>query len=105
MALERQHDPLRDALVAAFNRVLGSSGFILGEEVAGFEAEFADYCRASECVGVASGTAALGLALQAAGIGPGDEVIVPGHTFIATALATRTSAQRPSCATSTRARG
>jgi dTDP-3-amino-3,4,6-trideoxy-alpha-D-glucose transaminase len=87
MALERQHEPLQEELAAAFARVLAASGFILGEEVDRFEAEFADYCGAPQCVGVASGTAALTLALQAAGIGPGDEVIVPGHTFIATALA------------------
>jgi len=87
MALERQHEPLQQQLSAAFARVVAGSGFILGEEVERFEAEFAEYCGVAHCVGVASGTAALGLALQAAGIGPGDEVIVPGHTFIATALA------------------
>jgi dTDP-3-amino-3,4,6-trideoxy-alpha-D-glucose transaminase len=87
MALDRQHELLRDELAAAFARVVAGSSFILGEEVERFEAEFADYCCVAHCVGVASGTAALALALQAAGIGPGDEVIVPGHTFIATALA------------------
>ncbi|HWF72791.1 MAG TPA: DegT/DnrJ/EryC1/StrS family aminotransferase, partial [Solirubrobacteraceae bacterium] len=50
-------------------------------------AEFADYCEVGHCVGVASGTAALSLLMQASGIGPGDEVIVPAHTFIASALA------------------
>ena len=64
-----------------------SSGFILGEEVERFEAEFADYCDAAHCVGVSSGTAALSLMLRASGIGAGDEVIVPAHTFIASALA------------------
>ena len=87
MALERQHEPLRQELLAAFTRVLDGSAFILGEEVERFEAEFAEYCGVARCVGVASGTAALTLALAAAGIGPGDEVIVPAHTFIATALA------------------
>jgi dTDP-4-amino-4,6-dideoxygalactose transaminase len=87
MALDRQHALLRGELAAAFARVVDDSSFILGEEVERFEAEFADYCDVAHCVGVASGTAALALALQAAGIGPGDEVIVPGHTFIATALA------------------
>jgi dTDP-4-amino-4,6-dideoxygalactose transaminase len=87
MALERQHRPLRAELAAAFARVVAGSAFILGEEVACFEDEFADYCQVQHCVGVASGTAALALTLQAAGIGPGDEVIVPAHTFIATALA------------------
>jgi dTDP-4-amino-4,6-dideoxygalactose transaminase len=86
-SLERHHEPIADDLRAAFDRVIGSSLFILGPEVEAFEAEFAAYCGAAHCVGVASGTAALSLALIAAGIGPGDEVIVPGHTFIASALA------------------
>jgi dTDP-4-amino-4,6-dideoxygalactose transaminase len=84
--LERHHAPIANELEAAFRRVLGSSGFTLGAEVDGFEAEFADFCGVEHCVGVASGTAALTLALQAAGIGAGDEVILPAHTFIASAL-------------------
>jgi dTDP-4-amino-4,6-dideoxygalactose transaminase len=87
VALGRQHAALANELRAAFDRVLGSSAFILGEEVERFEAEFADYCGAQHCVGVASGTAALTIMLQAAGIGRGDEVIVPAHTFAASALA------------------
>jgi dTDP-3-amino-3,4,6-trideoxy-alpha-D-glucose transaminase len=87
MTLDRLHAPLRDELSEAFSRVLGSGGFILGEEVERFEQEFAEYSSARHCVGVSSGTAALGLTLRAAGIGPGDEVIVPAHTFIASALA------------------
>src|SRR4051812_18419498 len=65
---------------------MADDGFILGHEVAAFEEEFGAYCGVEHCAGVASGTAALTLALTAAGIGPGDEVIVPGHTFIASAL-------------------
>src|SRR5438270_13779037 len=87
MALERQHAPIEDELREAFSRVLDTSGFILGEEVERFEAEFAEYCDAAHCVGVSSGTAALSLMLRASGIGAGDEVIVPAHTFIASALA------------------
>src|SRR5437588_6631709 len=86
VALDRQHGPIREDLERTFDRVLGASAFILGAEVAAFEDEFAAYCGTSHCVGVASGTAALTLALSAAGIGPGDEVIVPAHTFIASAL-------------------
>jgi dTDP-3-amino-3,4,6-trideoxy-alpha-D-glucose transaminase len=86
-ALERQHAQIDEELRAAFARVLGSSAFTLGEEVERFEAEFADYCDVAHCVGVASGTAALALMLEANGIGAGDEVIVPAHTFIASALA------------------
>ena len=86
VALDRQHAPLREDLTAAFERVVDASGYILGAEVEAFESEFAAYCGTEHCVGVASGTAALVLAFQAAGIGPGDEVIVPAHTFIASAL-------------------
>lgn len=82
-------------LQAAFERVVRGSSFILGEEVERFEDEFAAYCGTSSCVGVASGTAALTLALIAAGIGRGDEVIVPAHTYIATALAVVNSGATP----------
>jgi dTDP-3-amino-3,4,6-trideoxy-alpha-D-glucose transaminase len=87
VALGRQHAPLAQELRAAFDRVAHESAFILGEEVECFEAEFAEFCSVRHCVGVASGTAALTIALIAAGIGPGDEVIVPAHTFISSALA------------------
>ena len=87
--LARQHAPIADELRQAFNRVVGSSAFVLGDELERFEAEFASYCGADNCVGVGSGTAALTIMLQAAGVGAHDEVIVPAHTFIATALAVR----------------
>ena len=87
VALDRQHFQLKRELKAAFGRVLGSSAFTLGAEVERFEAEFAEYSAVEHCVGVASGTAALSLMLRAYGVGPGDEVIVPAHTFIASALA------------------
>ncbi len=87
VALDRQHERLESDLQSAFMRLLGSSAFTLGAEVEQFEEEFADYCDVSHCVGVSSGTSALMLMLKAHGIGPGDEVIVPGHTFIASALA------------------
>jgi len=85
--LRRDHAGIASELQDAFDRVLGASAFILGEEVEAFESQFAQRCGVSDCVGVNSGTAALSLMLQAAGIGPGDEVIVPAHTFVATALA------------------
>jgi dTDP-4-amino-4,6-dideoxygalactose transaminase len=84
--LARQHQPIAADLHEAFERVLGASSYILGEEVARFEDEFAAYCGVSHCVGVASGTAALTIACLASGVRPGDEVIVPAHTFIASAL-------------------
>lgn len=95
--LARDHQPLAAELRAAFDRVLASSGFILGEEVARFEQEFAAYCGAVHCVGIASGTAALEIMLRAAGIGEGDEVIVPAHTFIASALAVLHAGAIPVC--------
>jgi dTDP-3-amino-3,4,6-trideoxy-alpha-D-glucose transaminase len=93
--LSAQHAPLRDELRAAFERVVDASAFVLGEEVEGFEEEFAAYCGVRHCVGVASGTAALTLALLAAGVGPGDEVIVPAHTFVASALGVMHAAAEP----------
>jgi dTDP-4-amino-4,6-dideoxygalactose transaminase len=86
-ALQREHADIADQLHEAFDRVMRRSAFILGEEVEGFEAAWAAACDTTECVGVASGTAALSLLLRAAGIGPADEVIVPAHTYIASALA------------------
>jgi dTDP-4-amino-4,6-dideoxygalactose transaminase len=95
--LARQHAAIADGLKAAFDRVMTSSAFVLGEEVEQFEAEFAAYCGVRHCVGVASGTAALTIMLQGASIGPGDEVIVPAHTFIATALAVQHAGAVPVC--------
>ena len=78
--------------------MLGASAFILGEEVELFETAFAELCEARHCVGVNCGTAALTITLLAAGVGPGDEVIVPAHTFIATALAVLYTGATPVCA-------
>jgi dTDP-4-amino-4,6-dideoxygalactose transaminase len=75
--------------------VIDNAGFILGKEVADFEQEFAAYAGAHSAVGVASGTAALHLALLAIGIRPGDEVIAPAHTFIATAEPISHTGARP----------
>jgi dTDP-4-amino-4,6-dideoxygalactose transaminase len=85
--LGRQHEGIKEELAEAFDRVVRASGFILGEEVERFEEAFGAYCGVRYCVGVASGTAALTLAMLAAGVKPRDEVIVPSHTFIASALA------------------
>jgi dTDP-3-amino-3,4,6-trideoxy-alpha-D-glucose transaminase len=74
-------------LLEVVERVGRDAAFTLGEEVEGFEAEFAAECGAEHGVGVSSGTAALILALRALGIGPGDEVVVPTYSFIATAEA------------------
>lgn len=76
-----------EELRAAFDDVLNSGWYIMGEQLKQFEQEFADYCGAKECIGVANGLDALMLALRALGVGEGDEVIVPSNTFIATWLA------------------
>jgi dTDP-4-amino-4,6-dideoxygalactose transaminase len=85
--LELQLEQLSAELASAIARVMTSRQFILGPELEAFEAEFAAYCGVRHAIGVASGTDALELALRAAGIGDGDEVITVSHTFIATALA------------------
>ncbi len=74
-------------VLAATEQVLRSGQYIMGDELHAFEQEFAAYCEASHAIGVASGLDALVLALRALDIGPGDEVLVPSHTFIATWLA------------------
>ena len=80
-------EELRPEIDQAIARVVKSGRYILGPEVEAFENEFAAYCGARHCVGVASGLDALTLLLRALGIGAGDEVIVPSNTYIATWLA------------------
>lgn len=82
--LKTQFKNLQPAINAAFQPVFESTSFILGPQVAEFESAFADYVGAKYCITVHSGTAALHIALLAAGIGPGDEVITVPNTFIAT---------------------
>jgi dTDP-4-amino-4,6-dideoxygalactose transaminase len=79
--------PHEDAMAAAAARVVRSGRYVLGAETEAFEAEFAAWCGVRHCIGVGNGLDALVLILRAAGIGDGDEVIVPAHTFIATWLA------------------
>jgi dTDP-4-amino-4,6-dideoxygalactose transaminase len=93
--LSAQIGPLRDEMLAATARVLDSGMFALGPEVEAFEREFASLHGARHAVAVNSGTSALHLALQALGIGPGAEVIVPALTFVATAAAVRYVGARP----------
>ncbi|HEX6957239.1 MAG TPA: DegT/DnrJ/EryC1/StrS family aminotransferase [Ferrovibrio sp.] len=80
---------------AAIRRVLDSGWYILGEEVAAFEREFAAYCSAKHAVAVASGTDALIIALRALGIGPGDSVITVSHTAVATVAAIELTGATP----------
>ncbi len=85
--LKSPHVELRDEIIRAIARVVDSGWYILGSEVEAFEEEYATYCKAAYCVGVANGLDALHLVLRAMDIGPGDEVIVPSNTYIATWLA------------------
>jgi dTDP-4-amino-4,6-dideoxygalactose transaminase len=85
--LQAPYVELKAELDTAIARVVGSGWFIGGPEVEAFEAEYAQYCGAAHAVGVANGLDALHLALLAMGVGPGDEVIVPSNTYIATWLA------------------
>jgi len=78
---------LKDEFDAAYHRVMDSGWVLLGKETEALEAEFANYCETKHCVAVGNGLDALRLVLQAWDIGPGDEVIVPSHTFIASWLA------------------
>ena len=87
LSLEPQHAPLRAELTAAFTRVHDSYWYVLGEEVRQFEREYAAWNRVPHAVGVANGLDALVLALRALNVGPGDEVVVPSNTYIATWLA------------------
>jgi dTDP-4-amino-4,6-dideoxygalactose transaminase len=93
--LKAQYQSIKPEIDAAIAAVLESSQFILGAEVASFEREFAAYCGAAECIALNSGTSALHLALLAAGVGPGDEVITVPFTFVASVAAVIYTGARP----------
>ncbi|MFB3909905.1 MAG: DegT/DnrJ/EryC1/StrS family aminotransferase [Candidatus Eisenbacteria bacterium] len=83
--LKAQYAAIRPEIDEAIQKVLDTTGFVGGPELRAFEEEFARFCGANRAVGVSSGTSALHLALVAAGVGEGDEVVTVAHTFIATA--------------------
>src|SRR5512133_3213791 len=83
--LKAQYQSIKEEILPAVGRVFESAQFVLGSEVKAFEEEFAAYCGAAQAIAVNSGTSALHLALLAAGVGPGDEVITVPFTFVATA--------------------
>jgi dTDP-4-amino-4,6-dideoxygalactose transaminase len=85
--LAASYAELKEELDDAYIRCMRSACFILGPEVEAFEDEFAQYCGVKHCIGVGNGLDALHLTLRAYGIGPGDQVIVPSNTYIATWLA------------------
>jgi dTDP-4-amino-4,6-dideoxygalactose transaminase len=93
--LSAQYLDLRGPILESLDRVCRDASFVLGDEVEHFESEFAAYCGATYCVAVNSGTSALHLALLAAGVKPGDEVVTTPNTFIATAEAISYTGARP----------
>jgi len=93
--LATPYQELKTELDAAYQRVMESGWYILGEEVHAFEKDFAAYCGVRHCIGVANGLDALHLILRAYGIGEGDEVLVPSNTYIATWLAVSDVGARP----------
>lgn len=93
--LAAQHAEIADDLMPELNRVLATASFVGGPDVAAFEAEYSEYCGVRHCVGLANGTDAVELALRAVGVGPGDEVVIPANTFIATAEAVVRTGGRP----------
>ncbi|HEY5884680.1 MAG TPA: DegT/DnrJ/EryC1/StrS family aminotransferase, partial [Pyrinomonadaceae bacterium] len=93
--LRKQYESIKGEINNAITGVVESMQFVLGPEVLKFEEEFADYCQTKFAFGVNSGTSALHLAMLAAGIGPGDEVITVSYTFVATAAAVCYVGARP----------
>ncbi|AYA36213.1 DegT/DnrJ/EryC1/StrS family aminotransferase [Hymenobacter oligotrophus] len=87
LSFDAQHSPLKTEILAALERVYDSHWYVLGQEVQQFEQEYAAFNQTAHAVGVANGLDALVLCLRALGIGPGDEVLVPSNTYIATWLA------------------
>lgn len=93
--LRSTNEEVSDEINQIFRKVYAESAFIGGEFVEKFEQEWAEYCGTRHCVGISDGTAAIELTLRGLGIGEGDEVIVPGNTFIATAAAVVAAGARP----------
>lgn len=93
--LAAQRDEVAVSVLEDIADVQRRVAFVHGYEVAEFEREFAEFCGVKHCVGVGSGTDAVELSLRACGIGPGDEVIVPANTFVATAAAVVRAGARP----------
>jgi dTDP-4-amino-4,6-dideoxygalactose transaminase len=90
-----QHRRVADEVRTVIDSVLDRTAFVLAAEVDAFEAEFAAFCGVEHCVGVGNGTDAIELALRAAGIGAGDEVVIPANTFVATAEGVVRAGARP----------
>ena len=93
--LQAAHAEVASEITAGFERVLATGAYIKGPEVAAFESEFAAFCGAAHCVGVANGTDAVELALRAAGAGADTDVVLPANTFVASAEAVVRAGARP----------
>ncbi len=93
--LGAQHRQVAEEIARGFERVLGNTSFILGKDVKEFEDAFARFSGVPHCIGVANGTDALELCVRAVGLGPGDEVLVPANSFIASALAVARAGATP----------
>lgn len=85
--LTRQHERVAGEIMRRIGGVIDATSFVLGPEVSRFEREYAEFCEVEHCIGVGNGTDAIELALRGARVGPGDEVIIPTNTFVATAEA------------------
>lgn len=95
LELKRQYESIRPEVNKAIQDTLNDGFFVLGKRVEEFEKKFAQYCNVKHCISVGSGTDALNLAAMALGISDGDEVLMPSHTFIATAFAATNLRARP----------
>ncbi len=93
--LSAQHQPLQDQIEQAIRDVMQRGDYVLGHALSEFEQAFATVCRSHYGIGVACGTDAIALGLQACGIGKGDEVILPANTFIATLIGVLRSGATP----------
>jgi dTDP-4-amino-4,6-dideoxygalactose transaminase len=93
--LKAQHAEIADEVAQGFAQVIADTAFVLGPQVREFEGAFARFCGLPHCIGVANGTDAIELTVRALGLGPGDEVIVPANTFIASALGVVRAGARP----------
>ena len=89
------HNELKDEIKDAVDRVIDSNWFIDGKELMNFENNFAKYCETKYCIGCGNGLDGLTLALRAMGVEKDDEVIIPSHTFIATALSVSNIGAKP----------
>jgi len=93
--LSIQHREIEEEVRAGFDEILASGAFVLGPAVGAFESAFAEFSGVDHCIGVGNGTDALELCVRALGLGPGDEVILPANTFIASALAVVRAGAKP----------